>query len=69
VELPAPGNNGPSGKWLLDQVLRPLVHQRRDCCVTDCLDTARLNPGQQQRIKLTYEPQGERLSPAARSTR
>jgi uracil-DNA glycosylase len=54
VALPAAGHNGPSGQWLRDRILVPLGHRRTDCWITDCLDTARLNPGQQRRIRETY---------------
>lgn len=54
VDLPAHGNNGPSGQWLAERILRPLGHRREDCWITDCLDTARLNPGQAKRIEESY---------------
>jgi hypothetical protein len=52
--LPEANHNGPSGQWLRDKILAPLGHHRTDCWITDCLDTARLNPGQQHRLKETY---------------
>jgi uracil-DNA glycosylase len=54
IALPEAGHNGPSGQWLRDNILAPLGHSRTDCWITDCLDTARLNPGQQHRLKETY---------------
>jgi uracil-DNA glycosylase len=56
VALPEAGNNGPSGQWLRDKILVPLGYSRADCWITDCLDTARLNAGQQRRIRETYLP-------------
>jgi hypothetical protein len=56
VALPEAGNNGPSGQWLRDKILVPLGYGRTDCRITDCLDTARLNAGQQRRISETYLP-------------
>lgn len=61
VELPGQGGNGPSGKWLADSILKPLGLTRADCWITDCLDTARLNPDQKTRIEKTYEPLMEPL--------
>ena len=61
VALPETGNNGPSGQWLRDKILVPLGHSRTDCWITDCLDAARLNAGQQRRISETYLPMIGRL--------
>jgi hypothetical protein len=49
-------NNGPSGKWVEEHVLRPFNVARGDCCMTDCINTARRNKGQSKRIRETYEP-------------
>jgi uracil-DNA glycosylase len=61
VALPGAGHNGPSGQWLRDKILTPLGHSRTDCWITDCLDTACLNPGQRRRIRETYLPVTGRL--------
>jgi hypothetical protein len=61
VDLPPAGNNGPSGQWLAEQILRPLGYVRAECWITDCLDTARVNPQQAKRIEDTYLPQVDRL--------
>ena len=52
--MPGAGHNGPSGQWLRDKILVPLGYRRTECWITDCLDTARLNPGQRRRITETY---------------
>jgi hypothetical protein len=49
-------NNGPSGKWVEEHVLRSFNVARSDCCMTDCINTARRNKGQSERIRETYEP-------------
>jgi hypothetical protein len=51
VALPGAGHNGPSGQWLGDKILVPLGYRRTGCWITDCLDTARLNPGQRRQIR------------------
>lgn len=56
VTLPSPGTNGPSGTWVESEILQPLGLSRPQVCISDCLDTARLNPSQSQRIQDTYEP-------------
>jgi hypothetical protein len=61
VALAEAGHNGPSGLWLRDKILVPLGRRRTDCWITDCLDTARLNAGQQRRIRETYLPVSGRL--------
>lgn len=40
---------------------RLAIAARTDCWITDCLDTARLNAGQQRRISETYLPVIDRL--------
>jgi hypothetical protein len=55
--LPSTANR----QWLRDKILIPLGYRRTDCWITDCLDTARLNPDQQRRIRETYLPVGGRL--------
>lgn len=56
VQLASNGNNGPSGAWLAEHILRPLGVTRDDCWISDCLDTARRNPGQTGRLADTYAP-------------
>ena len=56
VDHAPPGNNGPSGQWLKEHVLQPLKVARSDCCITDCLNTARYNKQQGRRILDTYKP-------------
>jgi uracil-DNA glycosylase len=56
VAAPPRGVNGPSGAWVDRNVLEPLDLRRSDVCISDCLDTARLNPSQEARVRDTYEP-------------
>jgi hypothetical protein len=53
---PASGVNGPSGAWVDRNILEPLELSRTDVCISDCLDTARLNDSQEGRVRDTYEP-------------
>jgi hypothetical protein len=48
--------NGPSGNWVAEHILAPLGLTYEDTCISDCLDMARLNPGQAGRVADTYEP-------------
>jgi hypothetical protein len=50
----APQSNGPSGKWVNEHILAPLGLDRSRVCITDCLNTSRLNPNQAARIADTY---------------
>jgi uracil-DNA glycosylase len=61
VSAPARGTNGPSGTWVEQHVLRPLRVDRAGACISDCLDTARLNASQGARIEDTYTPVAEEL--------
>jgi uracil-DNA glycosylase len=56
MDLPASGTNGPSGAWVESEILQPLGLSRSQVCISDCLDTARLNPSQSARIQDTYVP-------------
>ena len=52
----APESNGPSGKRVNDHILAPLGLDRSTVCITDCLNTSRLNANQAGRIADTYQP-------------
>lgn len=52
---PAGSLNGSSGRWVRDQVLRPLGARPDDVWITDCLDTYRASDGQRRRIVDTYD--------------
>jgi|tagenome__1003787_1003787.scaffolds.fasta_scaffold20382277_1 hypothetical protein len=56
VAAPPRGVNGPSGAWVDRHVLEPLKLSCSDVCISDCLDTARLNSAQAGRVHDTYEP-------------
>jgi uracil-DNA glycosylase len=56
VAAPPRGVNGPSGAWVDRNILEPLNLSRTDVCISDCLDTARLNSAQEARVQDTYEP-------------
>lgn len=58
---PTSGTNGPSGHWVERHILRPLGITRREACISDCLDTARLNASQAARVNDTYNPVAETL--------
>lgn len=51
---PKSGTNGPSGHWVACHILRPIGVGRRETCISDCLDTARLNASQAARVNDTY---------------
>ena len=53
---PAGKLNGSSGRWVDEQVLRPLAARREEVWFTDCLDTYRGSRGQAKRIGDTYTP-------------
>jgi uracil-DNA glycosylase len=61
VAPPSPGTNGPSGTWLEQKILEPLELDREEVCLSDCLDTARLNAAQAARLDDTYAPVAERF--------
>lgn len=59
---PASGEgNGPSGKWVDEHILLPLGVGREAVCISDCLDTSRLNANQARRVEDTYKPVGAAL--------
>lgn len=58
----APWHNGPSGKRLATHILEPLHLTRDQVCITDCLNSSRLNPGQATRVADTYTPAAEALN-------
>lgn len=54
--LAVPRHNGPSGRWVDEHILQPFRLTRDDVCISDCLDTSRLTPGQARRLADTYDP-------------
>ncbi len=53
--------NGPSGKVLEEDILKPLGFSRPDAWLCDMLPEARLNPNQIKVIKEKYEPIAEKF--------
>ena len=51
--------NGSSGRWVEQNVLKPLGAMRADAWITDCLDTYRCSDGLAARITDTYAPFAE----------
>lgn len=54
--LPPPKTNGSSGGWVDEHILDPLGFDRHDVCISDCLDTARLNKSQRAALDRAYKP-------------
>ena len=54
--LPYAGLNGPSGKVLDENILKPLGVERRESWLCDMLPESRLNPNQQKVVEKKYNP-------------
>jgi uracil-DNA glycosylase len=63
---PAVGLNGPSGDWVVTNIVDRLGYNRMQAWMTDCLDTYRASTAMQKAVDTVYGPFAARLGlPAA----
>ncbi len=58
---PAAGLNGPSGDWVVTNILDRLSYDRAQTWITDCLDIYRASTGMQKVVDAVYGPFAVRL--------